>query len=198
MFPAFACHFVTCHFDDWENSFMLSVSPLTVTHGRFQTRLFIHTCIPKYMYTHARYTNPTHLYVLQRLPPPGDLHECAIHPLISMGGKGVKLAAEGNAGPALVGPPLPSPTLIIMGQKTKVQVGSLFEAPSVLRAVHRIIWILLGPPPIASYILGVCAHLSRANFSLAPSTSELKHTQTKKAGVSCCYTNVQGLDSHLS
>ena len=39
LFPAFACHFVTCHFDDWENSFMLSVSPLTVTHGRFQTRL---------------------------------------------------------------------------------------------------------------------------------------------------------------
>ena len=35
----FACHVVTCHFDDWENSFMLSISPLTVTHGRFQTRL---------------------------------------------------------------------------------------------------------------------------------------------------------------
>ena len=39
LFPAFACHVVTCHFDDWEKSFMLSVSPLSVTHGRFQTRL---------------------------------------------------------------------------------------------------------------------------------------------------------------
>ena len=42
LFQAFACHVVTCHFDDWENSYMLSVSPLTVTHGRFQIRFSQH------------------------------------------------------------------------------------------------------------------------------------------------------------
>ena len=40
LFTAFACHIVTSHFDDWENSYMLSISFLTVTHGRFQRRLF--------------------------------------------------------------------------------------------------------------------------------------------------------------
>ena len=39
LFPAFACHVVPCHFDDWQNSYLLLVSPLTMTHGRFQTRL---------------------------------------------------------------------------------------------------------------------------------------------------------------